>query len=231
MEEESKIILYTTPDGKSRVSLMSRDGRVWLNQKQMAELFAVSKPNVSMLISKILTEKELDDSVVKCYLTTAADGKKAAEIVVGRSDPSKPNMGLTVWKGGIVRKEDVIVAKNYLSADEVDTLNRITTIFLETAELRVKRKMDLTLPFWQATVDGMLRSNLYEVLSGSGRVSHEKAVEVSNERYDAFDERRKQEEARLADEADMAELRRIEEEAKRHRREKDAFLALGGTEA
>ena len=107
------------------------------------------------------------------------------------------------------------VAKNYLSADEVDTLNRITTIFLETAELRVKRKMDLTLPFWQATVDGMLRSNLYEVLSGPGRVSHEKAVEVSNERYDAFDERRKQEEARLADEADMAELRRIEEEAKR----------------
>ena len=76
MEEESKIILYTTPDGKSRVSLMSRDGRVWLNQKQMAELFAVSKPNVSMLIAKILKEKELDDSVVKCYLTTAADGKK-----------------------------------------------------------------------------------------------------------------------------------------------------------
>ncbi len=55
---------------------MSRDGRVWLNQKQMAELFAVSKPNVSMLISKILKEKELDDSVVKCYLTTASDGKK-----------------------------------------------------------------------------------------------------------------------------------------------------------
>ena len=97
----------------------------------------------------------------------------------------------------------------------MDTLNRITAIFLETAELRVKRKMDLTLPFWQATVDGMLRSNLYEVLSGPGRVSHEKAVEVSNERYDAFDERRKQEEARLADEADMAELRRIEEEAKK----------------
>ena len=76
MEEESKIILYTTPDGKSRVSLMSRDGRVWLNQKQMADLFAVSKPNVSMLIAKILKENELDDSVVKCYLTTAADGKK-----------------------------------------------------------------------------------------------------------------------------------------------------------
>ena len=97
----------------------------------------------------------------------------------------------------------------------MDTLNRITTIFLETAELRVKRKMDQTLLFWQATVDDMLRSNLYEVLTGPGHVGHEKAVEVSNERYDAFDERRKQEEARLADEADMAELRKIEEEAKK----------------
>jgi len=75
-EEENSIILYTTPDGKAQVSLMSRDGRVWLNQKQMAELFAVSKPNISMLISKIFKERELNDSVVKCYLTTAADGKK-----------------------------------------------------------------------------------------------------------------------------------------------------------
>ena len=75
-EDESKVILYTTDDGKSRVSLLSRDGRVWLNQKQMAELFAVSKPNVSMLISKIFAEKELDESVVKPYLTTASDGKK-----------------------------------------------------------------------------------------------------------------------------------------------------------
>ena len=75
-DEENKIILYTTDDGKSQVSLMSRDGRVWLNQKQMAELFAVSKPNISMLIAKILAEKELGDSVVKFYLTTATDGKR-----------------------------------------------------------------------------------------------------------------------------------------------------------
>ena len=73
-EEESRIILYTTDDGKSQVSLMSRDGRIWLNQKQMAELFSVSKPNISMLIAKIFAEKELDDSVVKSYLTTASDG-------------------------------------------------------------------------------------------------------------------------------------------------------------
>ncbi len=74
-EEENKIILYTTDDGKLQVSLLSRDGRIWLNQKQMAELFAVSKPNISMLIAKIFAENELDDSVVKSYLTTASDGK------------------------------------------------------------------------------------------------------------------------------------------------------------
>ena len=74
-DNQGDIILYTSDDGKSQVSLMSRDGRVWLNQKQMAELFGVSKMNISMLISKIFAEKELDDSVVKYYFTTAADGK------------------------------------------------------------------------------------------------------------------------------------------------------------
>ena len=58
-EEENKIILYTTDDGRAQVSLLSRDGRIWLDQKQMAELFAVSKPNISMLIAKIFAEKNL----------------------------------------------------------------------------------------------------------------------------------------------------------------------------
>ncbi len=329
--EESNLVLYTTDNGKATVSLMSRDGRIWLNQKQMAELFAVSKMNVSHHIASILKEGELDGSVVKQYFTTAADGKQykvlyyalemilavgfrvrgvrgtqfrqwanahlseylvkgftmdderlknpdgrpdyfdellarirdirasekrfyqkvrdlfalssdyrgneeqtnrffaevqnkllyaatghtAAELIVGRSDPGKPNMGLTSWKGGIVRKEDVIVAKNYLSADEIDTLNRLTVLFLEAAELRVKRRMDLTLPFWIDTVDRLLAANYFKVLQGSGRVSREKAVETATERYEEFDGWRRQEAARLADEADMEELRRIEETAKR----------------
>ncbi|MBO6167686.1 MAG: hypothetical protein J6P13_04975 [Kiritimatiellae bacterium] len=99
-EEENKIILYTTDDGKSQVSLLSRDGRIWLNQKQMAELFAVSKLNISMLIAKIFAEKELDDSVVKSYSTTAADGKRynvsyRAENVEGLYVPCKVNPILT----------------------------------------------------------------------------------------------------------------------------------------
>ena len=74
---QNGIIIYTTDDGKSSISLFARDGSVWLNQSQMAELFDTSKPNISIHISNILKEKELqEDSVVKYYLTTAADGQQ-----------------------------------------------------------------------------------------------------------------------------------------------------------
>ena len=74
---DSTIILYNTIDGKSQVSLYARDGSVWLNQNQLAELFGTSVPNISMHISNILNESELDvNSVIKKYLTTATDGKE-----------------------------------------------------------------------------------------------------------------------------------------------------------
>ena len=75
--------------------------------------------------------------------------------------------------------------------------------------------MDLTLPFWVEAVDRMLAANFFDVLHGPGTVSHEEAVAVSAERYEEFDDIRRKEDARLADEADMEELRRIEDEAKR----------------
>jgi len=74
--EKQKLIIYNTDDGKTSVSLMTKDGNVWLNQNHLAELFDTSVPNISMHISNILKDKELDsNSVVKDYLTTAADGK------------------------------------------------------------------------------------------------------------------------------------------------------------
>lgn len=75
-EQPPNIIIYNTIDGKASVALYAKDGKIWLNQQQMAELFATSKPNVSMHIANILKEKELNkESVVKDFLTTAADGK------------------------------------------------------------------------------------------------------------------------------------------------------------
>ena len=73
----AEIIIYNTQDGEVSVSLFAKDGNVWLNQNQLAELFATSKQNVSLHISNILEDKELSESsVVKYYLTTAADGKE-----------------------------------------------------------------------------------------------------------------------------------------------------------
>lgn len=73
---EQELILYNSVDGKSRVSLLARDGSVWLNQAQIAELFATSVPNISQHINNILKEKELDaDSTIKYFLTVATNGK------------------------------------------------------------------------------------------------------------------------------------------------------------
>ena len=76
MDDEKGLIIYNTPDGRSKVALMARDGMVWLNQQSIAELFGTSIPNISIHISNILKDNELEkDSVVKDYLTTATDGK------------------------------------------------------------------------------------------------------------------------------------------------------------
>jgi len=75
--DRQKIINYKTKDGNSSVALYAHDGDIWLNQNQLAELFATSKQNIGQLIENILEDKELDrDSVVKNYFTTAADGKE-----------------------------------------------------------------------------------------------------------------------------------------------------------
>ena len=282
--EQHDIIIYSTADGKTNVSLMTRDGKVWLNQSQISNLFGTSVPNICGHIANILKDKELEEtSVIKEYLTTASDGKTysviyyslemilaigyrvrgirgvqfrqwatrhlseylvkgfvmdddrlknpdgrpdyfdellqrirdirssekrfyqklrdlfklssdyetkekatqmffaetqnkllyaithntAAEIVSLRADASKPNMGLTSWKGSIVRKGDIIIAKNYLYEDEIDKLNRLVMLFLESAELRVKERNCLTLDFWRGNVDSLLSFQGYDVLHGN----------------------------------------------------------------
>ena len=79
----------------------------------------------------------------------AITGKSAAEIVVGRTKSNEPNMALTSWKGSIVRKQNIYIAKNYLSTDEIDSLNRFVVVLLETAELRAKNRKDITMDFWK----------------------------------------------------------------------------------
>ena len=77
MQKQNQIIIYNTDDNKTSIALYSKDGQVWMNQKQLAELFETSIPNISMYVKNILEDKELSaNSVVKDYLTTASDGKE-----------------------------------------------------------------------------------------------------------------------------------------------------------
>ena len=135
-------------------------------------------------------------------LLYAVTGRTAAEIIVDRADEKSPNMGLTVWKGNIVRKGDITTAKNYLHEDEIDKLNRLTTIFLESAEMRVKEKKDLTLSFWQKNVDALLTFQGQNLLEGKGTVSHSQMERYVTNIYERFNKRRKEYEAELADQED-----------------------------
>ncbi|MDZ7617684.1 MAG: virulence RhuM family protein [Patescibacteria group bacterium] len=151
---------------------------------------------------------------VQNKLLYAATGQTAAELIVKRSDPAKPNMALTAWSGSRVRKQDVIIAKNYLGEDEIDTLNRLVVIFLEQAELRVKQQSDLTLDFWRDNVDRMLAFNDQPILNGPGSVSHDDMKRIAHDRYDAFDENRRAAEAIAADAEDIKQIEDLEKKLK-----------------
>ena len=142
-------------------------------------------------------------------LLFAVTGQTAAEIVVTRADPGAPNMALTNWSGSRVRKHDVVVAKNYLTADEVDTLNRLVVIFLEQAELRVKERKQLTLDYWRQNVDRLLAFNEKAVLTHAGNVSREEMERIARERYDRFDKNRRLAEAKQADAEEIEELEQL----------------------
>ncbi len=332
MSEKRNIIIYNTADGKAKVALYAKDGMVWMNQNQLAELFDTSKQNISQHTINILNEGELQEkSVVKNYLTTAEDGKEynvtfyslemilaigfrvrskrgtqfriwanknlreymvkgfvmdderlknpdgrpdyfdellerirdirasekrfyqkvrdlfalcsdydptdkatqmffaetqnkllfavsgktAAEIIVSRANASKSNMALTSWKGSIVRKQDIFIAKNYLTADEIDTLNRLVVIFLETAELRAKNRIDITMDFWRYNVDKILELNDKLVLNDKGTVSNALMEQKVREIYETYDARRKAYEALQEDEAEIEELKKLEEKIKK----------------
>lgn len=154
-------------------------------------------------------------ATIQNKLVYAVTGKTAPELVLARADASKSNMALTSWKGDRVRKGDVTISKNYLSADEVDTLNRLVTGFLEFAELRAKNRQPTTMQDWVAQTDRFVAFNERAVLQGAGSVSHTRMEMIAHERYEDFDQKRRQAEAEAAEREALAELEKIEEEARR----------------
>jgi hypothetical protein len=145
-------------------------------------------------------------------LLYAVTQKTAAELIVARADTSQPNMALQAWSGSRVRKLDVIVAKNYLAQPEIDTLNRLVSLFLDQAELRVTNGKPLTLDFWRGNVESLIRFSDFPVLEGAGSISHERAKAVVEERYDRFDEARRAAEATAADADDIRALEDAEKQ-------------------
>lgn len=330
-ETDQDIIIYKTNDNKVKIALYAKDGSIWLNQNQLADLFDTSKQSISYHIINILEDKELDEkSVVKNYLTTALDGKNyevtfyslemilaigfrvrskrgvqfrqwanqhlkefmvkgfvmdderlknpdgrpdyfdellarirdirasekrfyqkvrdlfmlssdydatdkatqmfyaqtqnkilyaitgqtAAEIVVSRADASKSNMALTSWEGSVVRKGDIYIAQNYLTEDEIDTLNRFVMVFLESAELRAKNRQDITMDFWRENIDKIITFNDKELLKGNGTISNEQMKKLVGKVYEEFDSKRKHFEAQQADLYDLKEIEALEKDIK-----------------
>lgn len=116
-----------------------------------------------------------------------AHGQTAAEVIHARVDAQKPFMGQkTTRTGGIVRKEDVGIAKNYLDADELDTLNRIVTAYIEFAELRALQRKVMTMRDWITKLDDFLKLSEHELLSHAGKISAEQAKLKAQLQYDQY---------------------------------------------
>ena len=325
------LILYTTEDGTSRIQLRAKGQTVWLSQREMAELFAVSSDNIGLHLKNIYEEGELtreatteDSSVVQIegerevqrpltlynldailavgyrvrsargvqfrrwastilrdyllkgfvmdderlknpdgrpdhfdemlerirdirasekrfyqkvrdlfalssdydktdqatqqffatvqnLLLYAVTGNTAAELITSRANRDDPNFGLLHWKGAKVRKQDILTAKNYLSEDEIDTLNRLVVIFLETAELRAKNRQETRMSFWKGSVNQIITSNGFSLLANAGSISREQMESKTNALYSDYDRRRKTQEAMEADQQDETDLKAIED--------------------
>lgn len=328
-DEKGELILYTTEDGATTVTLRIASGSVWLTQLEMAELFQTTKQNVSNHVKNVLDEGELQAAAtVKDYLTVQTEGGRqvrratllynlemiiavgyrvrsprgtqfrkwaterlreylvkgfvmddarlkepggwdyfdellarireirasekrfyqkvrdlyttavdydstseaaqlffkkvqnkmlwavtrqtAAELIAARADASRPNMGLTAWKGGRVRRQDVAVAKNYLRKEEIEALDRIVAMYLDYAEDQAGRRRTVAMQEWGEKLDAFLTFNERDLLTHAGKVSADVAEKLALERYEAFDSRRRLADRLAADADDLKALESLE---------------------
>lgn len=126
-------------------------------------------------------------ATVQNKMHCATHGHTAAEVISGRADATKPFMGLqTTRPGGVVRKEDVAVAKNYLTADELQVLNRIVALYLEYAELQALDRRPMTMRDWTGKLDEFLKTSGRKLLDGAGGISSEEARAKAEREYERY---------------------------------------------
>ena len=147
-------------------------------------------------------------------LLYAVTQNTAAELITDRANPNDPHFGLLTWKSDKVRKQDILVAKNYLNEDEIDTLNRLVVIFLETAELRAKSRKETHIRFWKENAVQIISSNGFPLLADAGSISHKQMEQTTSELYLEYNQQRQADEAREADRLDEAELKALENQVK-----------------
>ena len=134
----------------------------------------------------------------------------AAEIIVGRADPKLPHMGLISWQGNRVRQQDVTIAKNYLNQPEIEELNRIVIMYLDHAEDQAKKRKVMTMAQWEEKLDAFLSFNERDLLEHAGKISAQVAEKLTLERYEEFDEYRRQEAKGIADAEDISLLEALQ---------------------
>lgn len=127
---------------------------------------------------------------VQNKLHWAITGMTAAEIIHKRADASKPNMGLTNWRGEKVRKTDVAIAKNYLNQEELSALNNLVEQYLIFAEGQARRKIGMYMKDWIEKLHGFLSLNDRDILDHAGAISHDMALELAESEYDKFNQKR-----------------------------------------
>lgn len=124
--------------------------------------------------------------VIQNKMHWAAHGHTAAEIIHQRADADKPNMGMTNWIGVTIRKNEAEIAKNYLTEQELDILNRIVTMYLEFAEMQALSHKPMTMNDWIKKLDDFLKISDRELLTHAGKVSHEAALKKVHTEYEKF---------------------------------------------
>lgn len=116
----------------------------------------------------------------------AAHKHTAAEVIYQRADAEKENMGLTSWEGKQIRRADVEIAKNYLSREEIDALNKIVTAYLDIAEVRALNQEPMYMKDWLETIDDYLKMTRRDILTTKGKVTHQQALEKAHAEYDKY---------------------------------------------
>ena len=116
----------------------------------------------------------------------AITGQTAAEIIHGRANAAKRNLGLTNWRGAVIRKQDVGIAKNYLTEPELAALNNLVEQYLVFAEGQAMRRVPMHMADWVTKLDAFLKLNERDILTHAGRISHEMALAKAEEEYEKY---------------------------------------------